>query len=119
MRRVVITGVGMVSAIGNNVKDSWHAALHANSGVDFIKHFDTAEHRVKVAAEVKNFDASSVIDPKNLRRISRFVQFATVATHEAVADSGVDIASQADRVGCAIGVARLACGKTSQLLPRC
>ena len=73
-RRVVVTGLGMVSPVGNDVASSWKACVNGQSGIDYISAFDTEGCDVKVAAEVKNFDSSSVIDAKERGRMSRFCQ---------------------------------------------
>jgi beta-ketoacyl-acyl-carrier-protein synthase II len=99
-RRVVITGVGAVTPLGLNVKDSWEACLNGRSGVGPITAFDTTNFLVKIAAEVKNFDPAQFMDPKEVRRRDRFQQFATAAAREALADSGLEIREDnAARVG--------------------
>ncbi len=104
MRRVVITGLGMVAPTGSCVKEAWKAALNAQSGVTRISLFDPKGQKVKIAGEVKDFDPSAVIDVKEQRKLSRFVQFAVVASQEAIKDSGIEIANRPHRVGCAVGV---------------
>ncbi len=88
-RRVVITGMGAVSPIGNNVDDMWQSAKDGVSGIDFIKNFDTVDHKVKIAGEVKNLDLTQYIDKKELRRMAKFTQFALVAAKEALAQSNI------------------------------
>ena len=110
MRRVAITGMGMVSAVGNTVSESWKAAVNGDSGIDIISLFDAAENKVKVAGEVKNLDSSAVIDAKEQRRVSRFVEFATVAACEALRDSGDDFQKEPERFGCSVGVGMGALG---------
>jgi 3-oxoacyl-[acyl-carrier-protein] synthase II len=105
MRRVVVTGLGLVTPCGNNVQASWDSALNARSGVRKITKFDTADLSVKVAAEVKDFDTGDVFDGKELRRTSRFVQFAGVAAREALVDAGLrDVVGNRERMGVSIGV---------------
>lgn len=110
MKRVAITGVGMVSAAGLTAEQSWKSALNAETGIDFITLFDATENKVKVAGEVKNFDSSGHFDIKEQRRVTRFVEFATVAAFEAIKDSGSDFQSDPTRFGCAIGVGMGALG---------
>jgi beta-ketoacyl-acyl-carrier-protein synthase II len=99
-RRVVITGVGAVTPLGLNVKETWEACLNGRSGVGPITAFDTSNFLVKIAAEVKNFDPAQFMDPKEARRRDRFQQFATAAAREALADSGLEIREgNAVRVG--------------------
>ena len=104
MRRVVVTGLGMVSPVGANVEESWNNAVNANSGIDKISGFDASELKVKIAAEVKNFDPSEVISKKDQGRLTKFIQFSAVAAHEAIKDSGLDCEQNPHRIGCSIGV---------------
>lgn len=104
MRRVVVTGLGMVSPVGNNVQDSWKRALQGESGVTKISFFDPSDLKVQIAAEVKDFDPSSVIGKKDQARLTRFIQFAAVAAHEAIEESGLDTSVNSERIGCSIGV---------------
>lgn len=104
MRRVVITGLGTVAPTGHNVRDAWESALHARSGVRKIESFDPAEMRVQIAAEVRDWDPSPFFDAKELRRLSRFIQFAVGAADEAIKDAGLVIDDEPDRFGCSIGV---------------
>jgi 3-oxoacyl-[acyl-carrier-protein] synthase II len=89
-RRVVITGLGALTPIGNDVRTFWHNLLAGVSGIATITQFDPADFKVKFAGEVKDFDPEKVINPKEARRMDRFAQFAVAAAQEAVADSGID-----------------------------
>lgn len=105
MRRVAVTGLGMVSPIGLSVKASWEQALAAKSGVAPIELFDSSALSVNIAAEVKGFDPATILEPKEIKRTSRFVQFALGAAKEAVEDCGLDLANiDTKRMGCSIGV---------------
>jgi 3-oxoacyl-[acyl-carrier-protein] synthase II len=101
----VVTGLGAVTPIGNDARATWRAALAGESGVDWIRAFDASEFPVRIAAEVKDFDASAVASPKEVRKLERNVLLALGAGREAVADAGLDGAYSADRVGILFGTA--------------
>jgi len=119
MRRVVVTGLGMVAATGNCVGQAWESALAGRSGVGKISRFDASDFPVQIAAEVKDFDPSSVMSLKEARQSSRFVQFATAAAREALDDSGLDVTTDSHRYGCAIGVGLGGLGKIEQASYTC
>ncbi|MBR6401715.1 MAG: beta-ketoacyl-ACP synthase II [Firmicutes bacterium] len=104
-RRVVITGMGAVTPIGNNVEQFWDGLKSGRNGIDFIKNFDTTDFKVKVAGEVKDdFDPLVAVDKKDLKRMDRFTVFAMVAADEAVKSSGIDLEKiDKDRLGVVIG----------------
>jgi 3-oxoacyl-[acyl-carrier-protein] synthase II len=104
MNRVVITGIGAITPLGNDVKTTWEKILRGESGIDYIKAFDTEKHTVKIAGEVKGFQPETKFDPKTLKRLDRVVQLSMWAAAEAIADSGIDF-DQCDRnqVGVIIG----------------
>lgn len=103
-RRVVVTGMGALTAIGNNVEEFWEGLRNGKNGIDFITHFDTAEHRVKVAGELKNYDPSVALDKKDQKRMGMFTQFAVVAAAEAINDSNIDLEKiDSERFGVVIG----------------
>lgn len=103
-RRVVVTGMGCISPVGNTVKETWDALLAGRSGAGPITLFDASRHKTRFAAEVKGFDAVSVFGNREARKMDRFTQFATVATLEALDQSGLKIDdSNRDRVGIVIG----------------
>ncbi len=89
-RRVVITGLGTVNPLSSSVPEFWEGLLAGKSGVGLIEQFDPSRHEVKFAGEVKGFAPETVLGSKNARRLDRFAQFAMVAAHHAVADSGLD-----------------------------
>src|SRR5256885_5717811 len=101
-RRVVITGLGAVSPLGNDVEASWSGLLAGKSGAGEITQFDHADYRVHFACEVKDFDPTEWIDRKEARRMDRFAHLALAAARQAEADSGLDIAPEADRIGASI-----------------
>lgn len=90
LKRVVVTGLGALTPIGNNVPDYWNALLGGVSGADFIKSFDTTKFKTKFACEVKNFFAEEIFGKKEARKMDPFVHYAMVASDEAVRDAGLD-----------------------------
>jgi 3-oxoacyl-[acyl-carrier-protein] synthase II len=103
-RRVVVTGVGCVSPLGNNTEQTWQAILAGKSGAAPITHFDASRHKTKFAAEVKGFDGAALFGPREARKMDRFTQFALASTLEALAQAGLTIdESNRDRVGILIG----------------
>jgi 3-oxoacyl-[acyl-carrier-protein] synthase II len=87
-RRVVITGLGLVTPVGNTVEETWTALMSGRSGADFIKKFDTTRFSVKFACEVKDFDPLNFIAKKDARKMGAFIHYAIAASIEALADSG-------------------------------
>jgi len=103
-RRVVVTGLGMLSPLGNNVEDTWNALVAGKSGVGLITRFDASSFPTHIAAEVKNFDPMLSVDVKEARRLDTFVLFAAEAARQAMLDAGLTITDEmAPRAGCAIG----------------
>ncbi|MBN2453654.1 MAG: beta-ketoacyl-ACP synthase II [Candidatus Omnitrophica bacterium] len=103
-RRVVVTGLGVVSPVGCNVEDFWKSIVEGKSGIGRLSAFDTTHFTCKIAAEVKNFDPSAYLSPKEMKRMDRFVQFAVVSAKMALLDSKLDM-SKADptRIGVMVG----------------
>ena len=91
MNRVVVTGMGAITPIGNDVETFWNGLEEKKLGFGPITTFDTSDYKVKLAAEVKDFDAKKYMDPKAARRMERFSQFAVAASREALLDSGIDM----------------------------
>jgi len=104
MRRVAITGFGAVTPIGLDAKSTWEAALAGRSGVGFIESFDASEYPVRIAAEVRGFDPSAVVPPKEARRMDRNVLLAVAAAQEAWEDAGVE-GVDPTRIGILVGSA--------------
>jgi len=103
-RRVVVTGLGMLSPIGNDVSASWSAALAGTSGAGLIDTFDTTDYPVRIAAQVKGFNPETFMDRKEVRRIDTFIQYGLAAGVEAIADAGLpEHPADADRYGVSIG----------------
>src|SRR5579884_539002 len=105
MRRVVVTGLGAVTPIGDDARSTWESAVAGRSGIDWIRSFDPGDSPVKVAGEVKGFDPTGLGDPRELRRLDRYVLLALAAAREAVADAALDGAYDPARVGILVGSA--------------
>lgn len=104
MRRVVVTGLGAVSPIGNDVKTLWDNALKGVSGVGPVTRFDASDFGCKIAAEVKDFDVSAYMPVKEARRFDRFIHFGIAAAFQAIRDSGLESSRENLRsIGCAVG----------------
>ena len=103
-RRVVVTGMGAITPIGNSVEEFWNGIKEGRTGFGPITYFDTADYRCKLAAEVKDFDPAQYMDKKSARRMEQFCQFAVAAAGQAIADAGL-IMEQEDpyMVGCSVG----------------
>jgi len=99
----VITGFGVVTPIGSNVKEFWDSLVRGKSGVARIAAFDPTDFPVRIAGEVKGFDPTAFMDRKEVRRTDRFTQLAYKATLEAIEDSGIDVSSDPERIGVLIG----------------
>ena len=104
-RRVVITGLGLVSPVGNTVEEGWQNIVAGRSGIDHVSKFDTSTFPVRIAGEVRGFDITSYISSKDARRMDNFIHFGMAAGIQAVRDAGLDKENVADleRVGVAIG----------------
>ncbi len=103
-RRVVITGLGAITPLGTGVQKSWDALLQGRSGISRITHFDPGDLPVHIAGEVKDFDPADYIEPKEIKKMDRFIHFALAASQMAVDDAQLKIdSSNADRVGVIIG----------------
>jgi 3-oxoacyl-[acyl-carrier-protein] synthase II len=99
VKRVVITGLGAVTPVGCDVDTFWNSLKNGKSGIDYITKFDTSEFRVKVAAEIKDFDASLYMEKAEIRRNDKFVQYAVAAAVQAVKDSGIEQNVKPERFG--------------------
>ncbi len=103
-RRVVVTGLGTVNPLGNNVKDYWRALQNAENGIGKLTRFDSTDFSSKVAGQVRDFAADKILDSKEARRMDRFTQYAMVAAIEAYADAGLKSGSvDPERIGIALG----------------
>lgn len=93
LKRVVITGLGALTPIGNNAPNFWSALLEGRNGVNLISHFDTTEYKTKFACELKNFNVEDYLDNKDARRIDKCTQYACIVAKEALTDSQIDLES--------------------------
>jgi len=105
MRRVVVTGLGAVTPLGNDRTSTWESAVAGRSGIDFISTFDTGDFPVRIAAEVRGFDPAAVVGPKEARRLDRNVVMAVAAATEAAEDASLEGAYEPGRVGVLFGTA--------------
>jgi 3-oxoacyl-[acyl-carrier-protein] synthase II len=100
MRRVVVTGMGALTPIGNNLQDYWKSLVDGVSGADIIQHFDISKFKTKFACELKGYDPANHFDRKEARKMDRYAQFALIAADEAVKDAGLDPdATDKERIG--------------------
>jgi len=93
LKRVVVTGLGAITPLGNNVMDFWNNLIAGVSGANIITRFDTTKFKTKFACEIKNFDASQYFDRKEMRKLDPYAQYGLIAVDEAVKDSGLDLAN--------------------------
>ena len=103
MRRVVITGIGAVTPVENDIETMWDSLVNGKNGIDYIKSFDTEKLKVKVAAEVKDFDPTKYIEKKELRKTDLFCQYAIAAACQAVEDSGIIGTIEDEKLGVYVG----------------
>ncbi|MBM7556594.1 beta-ketoacyl-ACP synthase II [Halanaerobacter jeridensis] len=103
-KRVVVTGMGVISPIGNSLDEFWSSLINGETGIDQISSFDASEIRTQIAAEVKDFSPADFgLDRKEARRMDKYAQFAVAASNLAVEDSGLDVEEIAERVGVLVG----------------
>ncbi len=120
MRRVVVTGMGAITPVGNSVAEFYDSIINGKSGISFITKFDTSDSKYKIAAEVKDFSPEEVLGKTVVRKTDPYVQFALAATLEAVRDSGLDCSEENDRLsvyyGSGIGGFNTFCKEHAALL---
>ncbi|MGL6212926.1 beta-ketoacyl-ACP synthase II [Billgrantia desiderata] len=103
-RRVVVTGLGLVTPVGNTVKESWENILAGKSGIAPIEHFDATGFNTRFGGSVKNFDISPYLNPKDARKMDLFIQYGVAAGAQAISDAGIECTDEnAERIGVAIG----------------
>lgn len=104
LKRVVVTGLGAITPLGNNLQDYWDGLLSGKNGIGPITHFDPSRHACKIAGEVKGFDPQDYMDRKDAKRMDRFAQFAIAASKQAIADAQLEINDlNAEQIGVLIG----------------
>ncbi|SEG03659.1 3-oxoacyl-[acyl-carrier-protein] synthase II [Billgrantia desiderata] len=103
-RRVVVTGLGLVTPVGNTVKESWENILAGKSGIAPIEHFDASSFNTRFGGSVKNFDISPYLNPKDARKMDLFIQYGVAAGAQAISDAGIECTDEnAERIGVAVG----------------
>ena len=114
LKRVVVTGLGTLTPIGNNVPQYWDALLRGVSGASLISRFDSSNFKCRIAAELKGFNPDEHFDKKEIRKLDPFTQYGMVAADEAISDAGLDIEHlNKDRIGVIFGTGMGGC-KTFQ-----
>jgi len=103
-KRVVVTGLGLLTPVGNNVEDTWKNILAGTSGAAEISHFDASSFSTRFSSSVKNFELEPYLNPKEARKMDLFIQYGMVAAIQAVEDAKLEVTEEnAPRIGCAIG----------------
>ncbi len=103
-KRVVVTGIGLISPVGITIADYWQSLVNGKSGIDYIKRFDASAFDTKFAAEIKNFDALTYLDRKEARHMDTFTQYAVIASQFALDDSGLKLENEnLERIGVIVG----------------
>src|SRR6266508_5023232 len=100
--RVVITGIGALTPLGNDAESSWKTLTAGESGAGPITHFDASQYPVHFACELKEFDPTQWIERKQARRMDRFAQMIVAAARQAEADAGLEIGKEPDRIGASV-----------------
>src|SRR5438105_6719963 len=104
LKRVVVTGIGALTPLGNNLNDFWKGLVDGVSGADYITQYDASKFKTRFACEVKGFDATQFLDRKEVRKLDRFTQFALVVSDQAMSDAGLHKNNiNPDRVGVVFG----------------
>src|SRR6187402_3315111 len=101
-RRIVVTGIGAVTSLGNTFEETWEGLIAGRSGAGPITQFDTTGYPVHFACEVRGLEVTDYVDYKASRRMDRFTHLALAAARQAETDAGLEIASDADRIGAAV-----------------
>ena len=101
---MVVTGIGIISPLGNSTEETWAGLIAGRSGVDYITRFDTSQHKVRFAAETKGFDPLNFVEKKEMKKMDNFIFYAIAASQEAIADSGLKVTPEnAEMIGTYIG----------------
>src|SRR4051812_48233627 len=101
-KRVVITGIGIISPVGNSAGTFWENISNGRSGIDYVTYFDTTDFPTKIGGEVKDFNPEDFISKKEIRRMDKFCHFAIAAARQAIQNSGLEISSEPERIGVVI-----------------
>src|SRR5574339_571 len=102
--RVFVTGMGVISPVGNDIESSWKNLVEGKSGAGPITRFDASDYETRFACEVKDFSLEGILDRKDAKRMDRFVQFAVAASHQALRSAGLaDTPANPERIGVIIG----------------
>src|SRR5580692_3509197 len=103
-RRVVVTGLGIVCPVGNDLQTAWQQLLAGTSGIARITRFDASTYRAQIAGEVKGFEVERYVAAKEIRRMDTFIHYGVAASVQAMADSGLEVTdANRDRIGCVVG----------------
>ena len=103
-RRVVVTGMGIISPVGNTLQQAWDNIVNGVSGIGPITHFDTTDFSTKIAGEIKNFEATDYISAKDAKKMDPFIHYAMAAGQDAMNDSGLEVTEEnAERIGVYVG----------------
>src|SRR5690606_2460701 len=103
-RRVVVTGMGMVSPLGNDLASSWDGIVNGRSGIGPVTHFDASAYATRIAGEIRDFDPTAFLPPKDAKKMESFIHYGLAAAFMALDDSGLEITeANAERVGAIIG----------------
>ena len=104
MRRIVVTGLGLVTPVGHTVDEAWRNIVDGRSGVSTIDTFDASSFASRIGATVRNFDLSPYMSPKEARKTDQFIHYGIAAAKQAIADAGIEVTDEnRDRIGVAIG----------------
>ena len=118
LKRVVVTGLGAITPLGNDVPSTWAALLEGVSGAGPITLFDASEFKTQFACQVKDFDPLKYFNAKEVRKLDRYTQFALAATQEGIADSGLDLETvNKDRAGVILSAESARLSKKSGIMP--
>ena len=110
LRRVVVTGLGIVSPLGNDLASSWDGIVNGRSGIGPITHFDASNFNTRIAGEVRDFDITQWVNPKDAKKMEEFIHYGVAASLMAMKDADLTVDdSNAERIGALIGSASAAC----------
>lgn len=116
-RRVVVTGLGAITPVGNDVKTAWDNVVAGNSGIGPITHFDVSAYATRFGGEIRDFDISDYLSPKEAKRMDPFIHYGMAASIQALKDSGIldSVEKHGDRIGSALGAVHVETDMTRDL----